>query len=287
MIIWPDELINDIARRRSIIFLGAGISYNSRNANGDRPKTWEEFLREAAGECATNRHIRSFLKRQDYLTSCEVIKRTLGRDVFNRLLRENFLTPQFAAAPIHKVIFNLDSRIVVTPNFDKIYETYANNEAHSSIIVKHQYDDDVEEVIRNDNRIILKVHGTIDSIDKMIFTRAEYAEARSKYQSFYRLLEALALTHTFLFLGCGVNDPDIKLLLEDTFFLHPSQRSHFFVLPKRAMHPDVISIMQDTMNLKILQYDKKDNHRELLESVEELVNQVEQKRENLKLTGNW
>jgi len=287
MITWSDELINDIARRRSVIFLGSGISCNSRGARGEIPKAWKEFLENASSNLRPNRHIRSLLIKQDYLTSCEIIKRNLGRDRFHQLLRDNFSTPRFAHAPIHEAIFKLDSRIVATPNFDKIYETYASHEAKGSIIIKHHYDDDVAGVIRSDDRIILKVHGTIDSLDRMIFTRKEYAAARSKYENFYKLLEALALTHTFLFLGCGVNDPDIKLLLEDNFFLHPSQRSHFFVSPKRELHPEIIGIIEDTMNLKILQYDKRNSHLELLESINNLIEQVDHKREDLRRTSNW
>ena len=39
---WPNSLINDIARRRCVIFLGSGISRNSVNATGLHPKTWVE-----------------------------------------------------------------------------------------------------------------------------------------------------------------------------------------------------------------------------------------------------
>lgn len=31
MIDWPDKLIDSIARRRSVLFLGAGISANAQN----------------------------------------------------------------------------------------------------------------------------------------------------------------------------------------------------------------------------------------------------------------
>ena len=46
----------------------------------------------------------------------------------------------------------------------------------------------------------------------MVFTRNEYADARNKYRDFYSIIEALAITHTFLFLGCGLNDPDTRLM---------------------------------------------------------------------------
>ena len=160
----------------------------------------------------------------------------MGRDQFNALVTNEFLTPRFSHAPIYEAIFDLDSRIVATPNFDKIYETFANHKAAGSIRIKHHYDADIAEAIRRSDRLILKIHGTIDSPNTMIFTRQEYAAARTKYQSFYSILEALALTHTFLFLGCGTNDPDLRLLLEDNFFRHASTSPHIFVLPRKSLH---------------------------------------------------
>ncbi|WGI23647.1 SIR2 family protein [Halomonas alkaliantarctica] len=287
MIKWPKEVVSDISRRRCVIFLGSGISRNSVNTTGRRPKTWYQFLQSAITDINPKAHISKLLKDNDYLTACEVVKRQLGKEEFTRIVREEFLVPAYQPADIHKKIFSLDSRIVATPNFDKIYETYANSEANGSIVVKQHYDSDVMSSIRGSERIILKVHGTIDSPDKLIFTRAEYAEARTKYSSFYELLEALSLTHTFLFLGCGVNDPDIKLLLEDSLFKHNSSRSHVMLLPKKSLHNSVIEVIQDTMNLNIIQYSGANNHIELLESVTELVDLVEAEREELKINMNW
>ncbi|MEL4402776.1 SIR2 family protein [Shewanella algae] len=287
MIKWPKEVLSDIARRRCVLFLGSGISLNSVNVNGRRPKTWLSFLESTLEDINPKAHIKKLLKDSDYLTACEVIKRELGKEEFTRVVREEFLTPAYQPAEIHKVIFALDSRVVATPNFDKIYETYANSEANGSIVVKQHYDADIISSIRGSERLILKVHGTIDSPNNLIFTRAEYAEARTKYSTFYEVLEALALTHTFVFLGCGVNDPDIKLLLEDTLFKHSSSRCHVMLLPKKALHNAVVEVIQDTMNLNIIQYSDKDNHKELLESLRELVQLVEMEREELKINMNW
>lgn len=287
MIDWPRELVSDLARRRTVLFLGSGISRNSANASGRRPKTWLEFLVSATQSVTPNQHIKALIKERDYLTACEVLKRELGREAFRQRLREEFLNPGYHHAPIHEAIFKLDSRIVATPNFDKIYETYANHAAFGSIVTKHHFDPDIAEAIRGTDRVILKVHGTIDSIERMIFSRKEYAEAREKYRGFYSLLEALALTHTFLFLGCGVNDPDIRLLLEDTFFRHPSSPPHVFVLADEGLHDSVKSALQESMNLAILTYKPSHNHRELVDSVDQLLAQVESQRENLRQTGNW
>lgn len=287
MIPWPEVLVSDLARRRAVVFLGAGISRNSRNSAGRQPKTWADFLKTLTEGVNPSRHLRTLLKERDYLTACEVLKAALGRDAFHDALREEFLTPRYVHAPIHETIFKLDSRIVATPNFDKIYETYANHAAGGSIVIKHHYDPDIAEAVRSTDRMILKVHGTIDSPERMIFTRKEYAAAREKHRGFYSLLEALALTHTFLFLGCGVNDPDIRLLLEDTFFRHPSARPHVFVLPGTALHKAVKATLQQSMNLNILTYSAGADHAELSESLRNLVTLVDAERERLKDSGNW
>lgn len=287
MIEWPTQVVDDVSRRRCVLFLGSGISMNSRNHLDRRPKSWYEFLASLLPHVTPSAHIRKLLKEQDYLTACEVLKRTLGRDEFTRVIREEFLTPQYRPAKIHEAIFALDSRIVATPNFDKIYETYANSEAAGSIVVKHHYDNDINSIIRTPGREILKVHGSVDSPENLIFTRADYAEARTRYSAFYEILQALALTHTFIFLGCGINDPDIKLLLEDTLFKHPSSRSHLMLLPTKALHKSVAEVVEDTMNLKIIRYSPLDNHRALLEGLTQLGVLVDNGRAQLRETMNW
>ena len=42
---WPDNLVDAIARRKCVLFLGSGISANSCNEEGKHPATWEDFLR--------------------------------------------------------------------------------------------------------------------------------------------------------------------------------------------------------------------------------------------------
>ena len=162
MIAWPQDLILDIARRRTVLFLGAGISKNAANAAGVRPKDWIEFLEEGASRINPNKHVAKLIKNGDYLTACEIIKSRLGKDDFTTFVINEFSTPQFLPAKIHTDIFELDSRIVATPNFDKIYETQANHLAHGTIKVKRYSDDDIADAVRRFERMILKVHGCID-----------------------------------------------------------------------------------------------------------------------------
>ncbi|HYC87087.1 MAG TPA: SIR2 family protein [Chryseosolibacter sp.] len=287
MIDWPNDVVEDIARRKCVLVLGAGVSKNSSNLAGARPKDWKEFLVDASANIAGRSEIRRQIKAGDFLTACELIKKELGRDDFNTLVRHEFLTPQFRPAKIHEHIYNLDSRIVITPNFDKIYDTYANTTSHGSIVVKKFNETDIADFIRRPEHLIIKMHGSVESPDHLVFTRKDYAEARTKYRDFYHLVDALSLTHTFIFIGCGTNDPDVRLILEDYSFKFAHNKKHIIVIPKNAVNEKVIGIISETMSLKPLYYDSAGGHIKLTESLGRLVEKVEIKRTELAGTMRW
>lgn len=287
MINWHKDIIEDIARRKAVIFIGAGVSKNSANATGLRPKDWQEFLIYASAQTSKKSLVDRLIRNADYLTACELIRKDLGRDDFNTLVRTEFLTPKFASAEIHKHIFNLDSRIVATPNFDKIYDVYAENASNGTISTKTYYDDDIADLIRRPEPLILKIHGTISAADKLIFSRKDYSKARTEFRNFYLVLDALAITHTFIFIGCGPHDPDIRMLLEDYNYRFLMNKRHFIISPKNATKQDVLTIIEDTMNLKTIVYDPKNHHAELTDSLGELVKLVDAKRQELADTMKW
>ncbi|WP_087137442.1 SIR2 family protein [Elizabethkingia meningoseptica] len=287
MINWPSSLVSDIARRRSVLVLGAGVSKNSTNSAGSRPKDWKEFLLTSSENLNGKSEILRQIKSGDFLTACELIKKELGREDFNTVIKKEFLNPRFNHAEIHQHLYNLDSRIVITPNFDKIYDTYANSTSQGNIIIKTFTDDDLVDCIRRPEPLIIKIHGSVDSTDKLIFTRKDYSEARTKYRNFYQIIEALSLTHTFIFIGCGTNDPDIRLLLEDFNFKYPINKQHYIVMPKNALNIKVKEIVQETMSLKILEYDSSNHHKYLTESLAQLVTEVELKRQEIASLQSW
>lgn len=287
MICWPNDLVEDIARRKCVLVLGAGVSKNSQNIHGKRPMDWKEFLMRSSDNITGKTEIRKQINSGDFLTACELIKKELGRDDFNTLVRNEFLTPQFQPAKIHEHIYNLDSRIIITPNFDKIYDTYANTTSHGSIIVKKFNETDIADCIRRPEHFIIKIHGSVESTDNLIFTRKEYSDARTTHRDFYHLIDALTITHTFVFIGCSTNDPDIRLMLEDYSFRYSYNKKHYIVMAKNSVNNNVLEIISETMSLKSLMYDPSNFHIKLTDSLEELVKKVEIKRNELAGTMKW
>ncbi|QWG17909.1 SIR2 family protein [Bradyrhizobium sediminis] len=286
MIQWPDQLVTDIARRRAVLMIGSGISRHSVGQNGSRPPTWHGFLEAALDQCEPKPpHIKKAIQRGQYLDACEWLKKHID-DGWVPFLRQSFVEPKFQTAEIHKLLYQLDCRIVLTPNFDLIYDGYAVSESQQTILVKNYDDADIIDGIRRNDRLVLKAHGSIHEPAKMIFTRSDYALARTKYAGFYSLLDALVNTNTVLIVGAGLDDPDFQLLFEDSAAEFSSGLPHYMTSGDN-FHADMIATIRQTRNIKTLAYSPKKNHAELVASLTELVKLVGDKRVLLTRTMDW
>ena len=287
MIEWPDSLIEEVARRKCILFLGAGVSVNSVGKDGKRPPTWLAFLEKCLEDCSgAKAHIKKLIKEGDLLTACELLKARLAEN-WTPLLVASFSEPEYKASPLHEALFQLDVRLVLTPNFDKIYDVYAQSITHGSTVLKTYYDADTPLVIRNNQRAIIKVHGTIDEPSKMIFTREDYARVREISRSFQALIDALFLTNTFLFVGSSFKDPDLRLFLEQHAYAHPTAPPHFMMTPKGEIHSDLDESVHRNMKVRLLRYDPADGHQELLDSVQQLGALADAERELIAARQDW
>lgn len=286
---WPDNLIKDLAKRKCIVFLGSGISRNSTNKDNLRPPSWSDFLSKGI-ESLGNKDKKdyadvagSYLKKNDLLMACEVVRMGLGKHAYHELLKESFQTPGYEHAPIHEHIFDLDSKIVITPNFDKIYDVYAQSKSHSTVVIKSYTDQDIVDSIKSEEPMIVKMHGSIDKPGELIFSRKDYSEAWNKAECFYRIIESLMLTHSFLFLGAGLDDPDIRMILERFIHSYCPSKKHYFVIPEGSTDKITLDILSDLLGMEFITYPGVDNHSALTQGLEELKNEVEIARASLQI----
>lgn len=289
MIDWPPTLVNDLARRKSVVVIGSGVSKQAKSSSGATAPLWKEFLNSAVSNCPagkTTNHIVGAIEKNDLLHACEWLKDAFEEDWPNQL-RKYFSEPIFFPSEIHEQIMLLDSRVIFSLNFDKIMEQALSAHDKSVSHIKNYYDSDVSEFLRGDKRYLVKIHGSIDSPDKIIFTQRDYSEARVKHNSFYSAFDAALLTNTFLFIGCGYSDPDTNLLLENHAFGFPTANPHYF-LSANGLDGNLISSLRRNRNLKVLEYDKIDDvHTGLVEEIKILNEMVDAERQVLMQTNNW
>lgn len=277
--IWSDNLVEELAYRRCLIFLGSGISATAKNDDGESPDTWGAFLDNVKSKMKNpsgddKKFVEDMLKKQNYLLALQAIADLCDSGEYSNYLKSQYLRGKYKPSKVHELIKDLDSKIVVTTNFDKLYEGLC----HEPEYITFDYTDTRSIIgsIKAPENIIIKAHGSIDDTEKLIFTAKQYYQAQEKYPEFYHLMTALFLTHTVVFFGYSLNDPDINLLLQ---FLHNTANSScpHYMIDKKGNKPQLVKHWKDTYNVSLLEYG--DDYSCLESSLEELRDLVVDLRE--------
>lgn len=254
--IWPDNLVEELAYRRCLIFLGSGISATAKNDAGESPDTWGAFLDNVKSKMKNpsdddKKFVEDMLKKQNYLLALQAISDLCDSGEYSNYLKNQYLRGRYKPSRVHELIKDLDSKIVVTTNFDKLYEGLCHEPEY--ITFDYTNTRSIIGSIKAPENIIIKAHGSIDDTEKLIFTAKQYYQAQEKYPEFYHLMTALFLTHTVVFLGYSLNDPDINLLLQ---FLHNTANSScpHYMIDKKGNKPQLIKHWKDTYNVSLLEY---------------------------------
>lgn len=277
--IWPDNLVEELAYRRCLIFLGSGISATAKNDDGESPDTWGAFLDNVKSKMKNpsgddKKFVEDMLKKQNYLLALQAIADLCDSGEYSNYLKSQYLRGKYKPSKVHELIKDLDSKIVVTTNFDKLYEGLCHEPEY--ITFDYTGTRSIIGSIKAPENIIIKAHGSIDDTEKLIFTAKQYYQAQEKYPEFYHLMTALFLTHTVVFFGYSLNDPDINLLLQ---FLHNTANSScpHYMIDKKGNKPQLVKHWKDTYNVSLLEYG--DDYSCLESSLEELRDLVVDLRE--------
>lgn len=285
---WPQELVQELAERRGLIVLGAGAPLScGASGRGHLYPTWRQLLeglidKLPAGDkdAAT-----TALDQNRFLDSAQIVVDRLSSQTYQARLIELLGDPTVTPSSLYESVHLIDQPVVVTTNYDKIYESYwdlmAKEDMQGSkppLMVRTCAQNDVIDHLRSERRLLLKVHGCISDPKGIILSRSQYRAARYEHGNYFRVLSALMLTRTMLFIGSGFNgDPDLDLLLEDAAFTAQSSAPHYALLPA-GRHGSELRALSSGSNVEALEYDPADGHKELLVRLTELAELVDRRR---------
>jgi hypothetical protein len=279
MITWPPSLITEIAERRCVIFMGSGASAGAVPSTGSaRLPTWVVLLQAMSDSLLSKSEdkdeVASLLGKDKFLEAAQVIRDGSLPAEFSSFIDRTFVKPRYKASKLHESIYSLDAKIVISPNYDTIFEDYCKQYSGDvSHNVCTYYQSHALNNIRSDKRVILKMHGCVTDPDKIVLSRSDYFEARRQWNSFYSILDAIFLTSTILFLGAGLSDPDVQLILENAQIAAPSTNHHYAVIGSGRHHSE-IAALKKTNNIHVLEYPEGD-FTSLECGLESLVSEVE------------
>lgn len=280
---WDKSFIEELAARRCVVFMGAGASAGCMSLDATRsPPNWDQLLRLllAALPAGDDKNFAELkINEKQYLDAAEVISSRISGPDFTAIIRSEFITPKYQASDLHKAVLTMDPKVVITTNYDDIYEKYCvNGDADAGYNVCRYYETHLVNDLRSPVRSIIKAHGCVTNPSKTVLTKHQYFKARQEAPNFFKVLDALFTTHTLFFVGYSLSDPDIQILLENTNITAPSAHPHYAVIKQGSMHPALKSASEKAYNLRFIEYGP-NGHQELIDGLSDLANLVVEKRQ--------
>lgn len=266
------DLIDDVARRRIVLFVGAGASKWAKPTSGGDFKDWVEFLQSANTELKGRKRIQrlvsEMIEQRDYLLASELLKSNL-ENRWTSLLEKEF--QQVAdVSRLHKAMILLDPRIIVTTNFDKLIEgAWAQVPGARYPTVLTRVGAEAFRLFRSDEKYLIKLHGSIDEPGEIVFDKTSYQSGAFSNSYYSEILSVLLLTHTFLFVGFSMNDPAVSMVVENAAYRFPNARPHYVFQPGKAV-PEVDDLWKRLRRLYVLRYPNRNDHVALAERLERL-----------------
>lgn len=272
------NLIEEIAYNRCVIFIGAGVSSTAVSEGQNEVLGWYDFIDKGINEIPDRfkeekDYAKGCLKREDYLQALQVVNDYLDSGAYTSFLKSQYQRLKVKPSEAHELLKRLNNKIIVSTNFDKIYDNYCIDEGHT--IIEYYEIEKLLSNIKSYQNIVLKAHGTIDNVDRIVFTQNQYYKSKRENHQFYKVLESLFITKTVLFLGYSLNDPDINLLL-DTAVNTASDSAPHYVMVTDDTNGEKEKHWKKNFNISTIRYG--DSYEQFIPRLTELVEEVENLR---------
>jgi SIR2-like domain len=259
----PEHLQTRLAQGRVIPFVGAGVSRTVRHRSTNEPlfPSWHELLLRAAvtltaaGKSKTANTVKALLDDElpDYRDIASRAAGSLG-DRWYAFLKTNLDPAYDDAAPeslaLARAIWALDSRLIITTNYDRVLQWACPPPAQPELRVWHiQAPLDQSDLLSNGPRLptVWHLHGTIQQPDSIILTTQSYealygAGERgaiangTKYAAALATLKVLLTSYTFVFIGFSFDDSQFRDLLHELGAMFHGGNQHYVLVRESDDH---------------------------------------------------
>lgn len=277
---WPESLVQEVAERRAVFVVGAGASMSCKSATGAKPPSWRELIDKLSAAVQgqqEKRAIKDNLRTGRLLEAAEIIQDALPPSELDRILRAELLTPNYEPSEVHKTIIQIDPKIIITPNYDDMFEKLViRGPSSGGYVVCRHTDDHAVNDLRSGQRCIFKMHGCIGNPSKIVLSKTSYFKARRDNSSFFAVLDSLFLTSTLIFVGTSMDDPDLQIMLENANISCPSDYPHYAIMEKHK-HAIRKKILRENFNVQTVEYPR-GRHDYMVEMLRSLSQKVDEWR---------
>jgi hypothetical protein len=213
----PDS-INEITRASNsgklVFFIGAGLSKLSGYP------TWKELVAKYYWELHGAQ--KDSYTTDEFLRIPQIFYDVKGSNAYDSILEEIF-NVEVSPHPIHYNILALNPIHIITTNYDDLIEKtcWQRGKYYSHISVE----EDVAKA--SSTRYLLKAHGDFSRGYKgeyLVLKESDYLDYEIKYPLINNLMKTIMATNTIVFIGYGLGDYNINLLLN---WVKHLQKDHY------------------------------------------------------------
>lgn len=188
-------------RKHIIPFVGAGISVSCGLY------TWQQLLDTLASEYLTKTELKKYKYSTNYLEYAEAIVSASGNpDAVMRRIGEIFEERDIHIEKSPYLLVSSFSNNIVTTNYDQILETAAKkfrNKDELKVLLPC-LTGQMTAAIQENQRAILKMHGSIEESSSMVFSESQYDEFYRDNMPLPMFLETFFSGKSILFVGCSL-----------------------------------------------------------------------------------
>ncbi|MCT3597013.1 hypothetical protein EFS11_00360 [Levilactobacillus brevis] len=232
---WPTNVLRGLFSHNITIFFGAGV------AKEFGFPLWNEFIDTLKNEVSLPDNKKGIA--DEYYKEDQ--KMEFIQTYFDANLEEtmNLIMHEFKRDIPHEDLANSNEALLLQLNAGSYITTNIDNsldvvkglagKMRAQIFWYNQDNDIKDKVISKDyakDPLIIRLHGSLNDTKNLIFSRDQYTKISSS-NSFVmkKLLPALFITTTVLFVGYSINDPDVLRVITDSY--SPENIQHnFFIL---------------------------------------------------------
>lgn len=201
------DTVNEYMQQNKIaVFVGAGVSTLSNYPS------WSKLILSMAKQIGypislMDKKGNPKLSSDEYLKIPQMFFENKGEREYIKTVRKQL---HIIKEPneIHKMIMNLNPNHILTTNYDTLIEQAANRAGRSFSVINS--DDKVATApTRN---FILKLHGDFE-INNFVLKEQDYLNYEENFKLIDNLMKSIISTHLVIFVGYGLGDYNIKLIL--------------------------------------------------------------------------
>ncbi len=289
----PAELINSIIEGKAVAFCGAGLSIPVRRANGINLPNWKQLLTELLNHAVNDSYsvlplkeeIKTAITENQLLMVAQELEETISRQNIIKYLRDIFLDKNLTPTNTHSALVSIPFLGILTTNYDTLIESaYTIKNKRLPPIFTQEDLVNVSNPLKTREEFVFKIHGDINRPQTIVLNSHDYSQILFRTPSYRSFLETLFTVNTVLFIGFGLEDPDVDNLLDRMAGIYSRNNDfHYILIPKGRFNNLEKKRLALDKKILTIEYDNDDNTHsevyEFLNHVESLTSENGKNRE--------